>query len=139
MRLPCDTKISFELNCFWQVVLAAIGESGAFFSTTFNTKTLAESETAGAKFAESIGAPTLAALRAKPADELLAATSKGGHAFRFWPNIDGYFLPENVRAIYAEGKQAHVPLLAGWNREESGFPPATPEQFKEQGPKTYGD
>jgi len=117
----------------------AIGESGAFFSTTLNTKTLADSEAAGAKFAESIGAPTLAELRAKPADGVLAAASKGGNAFRFGPNIDGYFLPEDVRAIYAAGNQAHVPLLAGWNRDEVGFPPTTPEKFKEQARKMYGD
>jgi len=117
----------------------AIGESGAFFSTTLNTKTLAESEADGAKFAESIGAPTLAALRAKTADELLAAASKGRNAFRFGPNIDSYFLPEDVRSIYAAGKQAHVPLLAGWNRDEMGFPSTTPEKFKEQARKMYGD
>ena len=116
----------------------AIGESGAFFSTTLTTKSLAESEAADAKFAESIGAPTLAALRAKPADELLAAASKRGMV-GFSPNIDGYFLPEDVRAIYAAGKQAPVPLLAGWNRDEVGFPPATPQQFKERARKMYGD
>ncbi len=117
----------------------AIGESGAFFSATLNTKTLAESEAAGAKFGESIGAPTLAALRAKSADDLMAAASKGGNAFRFGPNIDGYFLPEDVHSIYAAGKQAPVPLLAGWNRDEVGFPPSTAEQFKERARKMYGD
>lgn len=117
----------------------AIGESGAFFSTTLKTKSLAESEAADAKFAESIKAPTLAALRAKPADDLLAAASKGGNGFRFGPSIDGFFLPEDVHAIYAAGKQAHVPLLAGWNRDEVGFPPTTPEQFQERARKMYGD
>lgn len=117
----------------------AIGESGAFFSATLNTKPLAESEAADAKFAESIGAPTVAALRAKSAGELMAAASKGGNGFRFGPNIDGYFLPEDVRAIYAAGNQSHVPLLAGWNRDEMGFPSATPEQFKERARKMYGD
>jgi para-nitrobenzyl esterase len=116
----------------------AIGESGAFFSTTLKTKTLAESEAADTKFAESIGAPTLAALRAKPAGELLAAASKKG-MIGFSPNVDGYFLPEDVRAIYAAGKQARVPLLAGWTRDEVGFPPASPEQFKERARKMYGD
>lgn len=117
----------------------AIGESGAFFSTTLNTKTLSESEAADAKFAAAIGAPTLAALRAKPADELMAAASKQRGMIGFSPDIDGYFLPEDVRAIYAAGKQAPVPLLAGWNRDEVGFPPATPEQFKERARKMYGD
>lgn len=117
----------------------AIGESGAFFGLTLHTRPLAESEAANAKFAESIGAPTLAALRAMPADQLLAAASKGRNAFRFGPNIDGHFLPEDVSSIYAAGKQAHVPLLAGWNRDEGGFPQTTADQFRERARKMYGD
>jgi para-nitrobenzyl esterase len=33
--------------------------------------------------------------------------------------VDGAFLPETAAAIYAAGKQAKVPLLAGWDSEES--------------------
>lgn len=40
---------------------------------------------------------------------------------RFWPDVDGYFYPEDPWAIYAAGKQAHVPLLAGWNAEEQDY------------------
>jgi para-nitrobenzyl esterase len=39
---------------------------------------------------------------------------------RFTPAIDGYFFPESPFAMYQAGKQAHVPLLAGWNSEEQG-------------------
>ena len=35
------------------------------------------------------------------------------------PNIDGYALRENVYTTFAAGRQAHVPLLAGWNGDES--------------------
>jgi para-nitrobenzyl esterase len=98
----------------------AIGESGAFFGTVLNLKPLPQSEEADAKFAESIGAHSLADLRAKPAAELLAAAAKE-HEIRFAPNIDGYFLPQSVREIYAGGKQSHVPLLAGWNHDEGGY------------------
>jgi para-nitrobenzyl esterase len=98
----------------------AIGESGAFFSTVLNLKALPASEEADAKFAESIGAHSLADLRAKSAAELLEAAGKE-HDIRFAPNIDGYFLPRSVRDIYASGKQSHVPLLAGWNHDEGGY------------------
>jgi para-nitrobenzyl esterase len=98
----------------------AIGESGAFFGTVLNLKPLPQSEEADAKFAESIGAHSLADLRAKPAAELLAAAAKE-HEIRFAPNIDGYFLPQSVREIYAGGKQSRVPLLAGWNHDEGGY------------------
>ena len=99
----------------------AIGESGAFFGNSLKPKTLAESEAADAKFAESIGAKSLAELRAKPAQELLDAALKGGPTVRFAPNIDGYFFPEAPGRIFAEGKQAMVPLLAGWNMDESSY------------------
>ncbi|MGC9948813.1 MAG: carboxylesterase family protein [Bryobacteraceae bacterium] len=98
----------------------AIGESGAFFSTVLNLKPLPRSEEADAKFAESIGAHSLADLRAKPAGELLDAAAKQD-GIRFAPNIDGYFLPRSVREIYAKGQQSHVPLLAGWNHDEGGY------------------
>ena len=45
----------------------------------------------------------------------------GQGALRFQPNIDGYFLPEDVSSLFFRGKQAHVPLLAGWNRDEGSY------------------
>jgi len=98
----------------------AIGESGAFFGTILDLKPLAQSMEADAKFAESLDAHSLAELRAKPAADLLAAASKKD-TIRFAPNIDGYFLPQSVREIFASGKQSHVPLLAGWNRDEGNY------------------
>ena len=95
----------------------AIGESGAFFSVgTLPTRTLAVSEEQGTKFGATIGADSLAALRAKPVEELLAKSSKLQPGFA--PIIDGYFLAEEVPAIYATGRQSKVPLLAGWNADE---------------------
>jgi len=122
----------------------AIGESGAFFSTVLSQKPLAESEEADAKFAESIGAHSLADLRAKPAAELLDAAGKQ-NGIRFAPNIDGYFLAQSVREIYAGGKQSHVPLLAGWNHDEGGYgsifgkDPPTAANFVAYAHKHFGD
>jgi para-nitrobenzyl esterase len=48
---------------------------------------------------------------------LLQATLKNPEGFS--AVVDGVFFPEDPRAIYAAGKQAHVPLLAGWNRDEA--------------------
>ncbi len=99
----------------------AIGESGgAFMRGNAAMLSLEESETRDEAFAQStFGSSTLASLRAMSADDLLKATaSRSPGTPRFWPNVDGYFLPESVAAIYAAGKQAHVPLLAGWNKDE---------------------
>lgn len=96
----------------------AIGESGAFFGETLGLKKLAETETANVELAKTAwGGGTLAELRAKPADDLIKAIPRGP-AFRFAPNIDGFFLPESIAAIFAAGKQSQVPLLAGWNADE---------------------
>ena len=99
----------------------AMGESGAFFSATLPLKDLPEAEQNGAGFAKAaLGLSSLADLRAKSAAELLDAQMKHRDA-RFSPIIDGYFLPKSVAAIYASGKQSHIPLLAGWNSDEQSY------------------
>jgi para-nitrobenzyl esterase len=95
----------------------AIGESGADFSGVIPTSTLAEREKRDQAWVDSLGAKNLAELRAIPMDKLLDEAKKKG-IVGFSPVIDGRFLPESVAEIYAAGKQAHVPLLAGWNRDE---------------------
>jgi para-nitrobenzyl esterase len=102
----------------------AIGESGgAFFSGGLPFKPLGAVEEDDAKYAsDTLGAKTLAELRAIPADKLLDATmhAKPGDP-RFGPDVDGYFLPDQVPAIFAAGKQNDVPLIAGWNKDEGSF------------------
>jgi len=98
----------------------AIGESGAFFPASpgsMGEKTLAEAEQAAAQFGAAIGSKSLAELRARKAEDLLAATMKA-NPFYFGVVVDGHFLPSPVRVIYALGQQAKVPLLAGWNSSE---------------------
>jgi para-nitrobenzyl esterase len=100
----------------------AIGESGAVFMLTPRMPSVAETEQVGAKFAKSLGVSTLQGLRAMPATQLLTAALKDKtKEYRFWPNIDGYFLPESPSTIYDAGKQAHSPLLAGWNADEQDY------------------
>jgi para-nitrobenzyl esterase len=98
----------------------AIGESGSILSKAYSPKPLAEAEADARHFADSIGARSLAALRAKPAADLLAEALKP-KAVQSWPDIDGYFFPKDPREIYANGKQSHVPMLAGWNTDEAGY------------------
>ena len=97
----------------------AIGESGAYFSAgsgTLALQPLAVTEQQGSKFAAAFGAESLAALRGKSGEELLNAALKTQPWFS--PNIDGYFLREDVYTTFAAGKQARVPLVAGWNADE---------------------
>jgi para-nitrobenzyl esterase len=123
----------------------AIGESGgAFASQGLPFRTLADSSEAGAKFAnDALGAKTLAELRALPAQKILE-TATATKTIRFAPNVDGYFLPETVAAIFAAGKQSDVPLLAGWNMDEGGSAAANAKddaaaKLKEMAQKEFGD
>jgi para-nitrobenzyl esterase len=120
----------------------AIGESGgAFYSAGLSFQPREAREQRDAKFAETaLHATTLADLRKLSADDILnAVTAKTTPPPpRFGPDVDGYFLPDSVPDIYAEGKQAHVPLIAGWNADEErgavifAKPPVTAETFKAQ-------
>jgi para-nitrobenzyl esterase len=127
----------------------AIGESGgAFFSggLTFNSR--GAREQADAKFAQdAFGTSKLADLRALPAQKLMEAArsdvARKDHA-HFGPDVDGWFLPEPVPDIYAAGKQAHIPLLAGWNADEDrdaalfAKVPVTAESFRAQAQAEFG-
>ena len=125
------------------LIAGAIGESGAFFGPSLPAKPRTETEIDGAEFAESISAPTLAELREMPAVELMEAAVKAG-AMRFTPNTDGYFFPENPKAIYTASQQSQIPLLAGWNSDEataqvlSAKEKPTPANFKKQLKAAFG-
>ena len=98
----------------------AIGESGSLLGTERNPAhilSLAEGEKEGVAFAASFGAKSIAALRAIPAADILKASRDQKLGDRVV--VDGYFLPKSGRDIYAAGEQAQVPLLAGWNADES--------------------
>jgi para-nitrobenzyl esterase len=99
----------------------AIGESGgALSSGTLASESLKSVGPKHAAWARDAGAPTLAELRALPTEKLLAAAAKkDGPGFD--PVIDGRFLNEPVLDTYEAGKQAKVPLLAGFNRDEGAF------------------
>ena len=131
---------SMSVNCLVASPLAkglfnkAIAESGAAFMR-FQTP-LAEAEAQGVKFAQSLGAASLADLRAKSAEEILkkAGGMRG-------PVVDGYLLPKSVAAIFSAKKQNPVALLTGWNEDEgvSFAPPKTAEAFRQQAEKQYGE
>src|SRR5215211_7546904 len=83
------------------LIAGAIGESGAI-TGTLSAITLAKGEEVGSKFAASLAAQSIAALRAMPAQQLLDPASKGGWASvgRFPLALDGYFLPADPLTIY---------------------------------------
>ena len=105
-----------------EMIAGAIGESGSIIGT-LSAIPLAEAEAKGIELAAKLGLgkqPSLAQLRAMPAQALLEAVAKTGMIW-FNPTVDGYLLPKAPAEIYTAGEQAHVPLLAGVNSEEMGY------------------
>ena len=94
----------------------AIGESGAFFGNVLSTSPVAERAKRDQAWTDALGAKSLAELRAMPADKLIEAARK--QPVGFSPDVDGEFLTEPVSASYAAGRQAKVPVIIGWNRDE---------------------
>ncbi|HYO22153.1 MAG TPA: carboxylesterase family protein, partial [Flavisolibacter sp.] len=101
------------------LMAGAIGESGSLLGS-FTPVPLADAEKTGVQFADSMGARSLAELRAMPAEKLLQATARPGMS-RFPVTVDGYFFPKSPQLIFESGEQAKVPLLAGWNSEEGNY------------------
>jgi len=95
----------------------AIGESGAAFSDNLLISPLAERARRDQEWVDSLGVKNLTELRMLPTGSLIEAASKKQVGW-FSPVIDGRFLPESIPAIYAAGRQAHVPAIIGWNRDE---------------------
>jgi para-nitrobenzyl esterase len=122
----------------------AIGESGGQFGSfgPGGRRGLAEAEATGEKFAKSLGATSIAQMRAIPSEQLLRAAANNPLGMT-GQIADGYVLPEDVYSIFAKGKQQDVPIIVGSNANEGRtlrFPPpklANPElqrQVDEQYP-----
>jgi para-nitrobenzyl esterase len=110
----------------------AIGESGAEFPAAGRSLPPREqAEQVYSAWADrAFGSSKLFYLRQLPADELSRA-AMAQTAPRFGPIVDGYFLPDTLAHIYADGKQAHIPLLAGWVANECNpdFAAPPPDTF----------
>jgi para-nitrobenzyl esterase len=98
-----------------------IGESGgAMGEGLLDYQPLAARAKSDGEWVAQTGAKSLKDLRGMSTAEILEAAKTRGMV-GFGPDIDGRLLVEPVRETYAAGRQAHVPLMAGWNRDEGSF------------------
>jgi len=95
----------------------AIGESGSAFANMPPIGTLEAKEKKDGAWVASLGVSSTQELRTWSTEKILEAAN-GKLKYGNPPYVDGRLLTEPVEATYAAGKQAHVPLLAGWNRDE---------------------
>jgi len=101
------------------MIAGAIGESGSILGA-LPALPLSEVEKAGERFMKLTNTNSISEMRALPADTILAYAGKFG-LFNFNRSIDGIFFPKDPEVIFNNGEQANVPLLAGWNSEESNY------------------
>ncbi|MEY2595451.1 MAG: hypothetical protein RI965_723 [Bacteroidota bacterium] len=125
------------------LIAGAIGESGSLLGA-LPPVALSDAEKNGLEFAKKTGAASLSALRSLSSDSILNAATKHG-TFRFPTTLDGYFFPKDPLSIFKTGEQAKIPLLVGWNSEESGARSImgkesfTVQNFENAIKKLYGD
>lgn len=111
----------------------AIGQSGAQFGPT-DVRTRLAAEQAGAQLATAVGATSIADLRAKTAEQILNGGWQGHGTV-----IDGWVLPESIRAVFDRGHQTDVPLLTGWTANDTGRPTSSSAaEFAAQARKDWG-
>jgi para-nitrobenzyl esterase len=59
----------------------------------------------------------LRAMRAQPADRIMVAAAHDDN-LDLEPNVDGWVLPQQPAAVFAQGRQIRVPVLEGSNADE---------------------
>jgi para-nitrobenzyl esterase len=100
---------------------------------------MAEAE--GVKLQQALKAKSIADLRGVSSDKIVAAAQAAG--VRAGPDIDGYYLPESVDAIFAAGKQSDVAVLTGATANDIGTNPPiraakTLAEYKALAEKQFG-
>ncbi|MGE5488871.1 MAG: carboxylesterase/lipase family protein [bacterium] len=119
--------------------IRAIAQSGSRAGN--RSRKLADAEQDGVKFATAKGAKSIRELRAMPAEQVHAAVQ--GAMFRIGPIADGWFLPDDVSAIFAAGKQNDVATMTGWTADEGSSNPnygkMNAEEFQSQIQRTMGE
>lgn len=103
-------------------VIAQSGGDFGWTGTSVGFPTLTQAEQVGAAFGDALGAHSTAELRRIPAERILAKDNEtatpGGVGGTNRLTVDGYVLPDGVYESFAEGKQAAVDLLVGYNAGE---------------------
>ena len=98
---------------------------------------LSAAEKNGAKFAESLGAHSIADLRKLPAEQILTASRAPMSLI-----VDGWVLPQDVYSTFTEGKQNDVPVIVGSVGSDAPGPAPGPTKAADvpaYAQKTFGD
>ncbi len=123
----------------------AISESGGNFgpveqdSRQDGIVSLKGAENIGIEFMKQMGATSIEELRKMDPRDFFEnrAAGRGG----FWPNADGYVIPDDQYKLYEAGKYNDVNVIIGTNSDEGGMfsRPSYPEDYKHRTEQRFGD
>ena len=124
---------------FW----GAISESGGSFGPVGDTRqdgiiSLKGAEKSGIEFMKQTGAKSIDELRKMDPQEWF----KGPTArFSFWPNADGYIIPDDQYKLYEAGKFNDVNVIIGTNSDEGAMfaRSSEPDVYKKGIEQRFGD
>ena len=112
-----------------------IAQSAGWMGLTVTPmRTRAQAGQQGLEAAEELGAPSVAELRALPADEVTSLRGVG-------IIVDGWVIPEDLTPVFEEGRQNDVDVLVGSTRDEGSFFAGGPsaEEWENQIRGRWGD
>jgi para-nitrobenzyl esterase len=129
----------------------AIGQSGAGFGPMVHLDRERSgrrpAEQTGTEFAAVLGSAeepaSLEAMRAVPAPEILAKFAEVPDA-HVGPVVDGWVFPDEMHAIFEQGRQNRAPVIVGSNADEGSMyagndAPITVEDFRSFARQRFGD
>jgi|WetSurMetagenome_2_1015567.scaffolds.fasta_scaffold00772_6 para-nitrobenzyl esterase len=124
---------------FW----GAISESGGSFGPVGNTRqdgiiSLKGAENAGVEFMKQLGVNSLAELRKMDPQEWFKSPAA---RMSFWPNADGYVIPDDQYKLYEAGKFNDINVMVGTNSDEGAMfaRPIEPDAYKKGIEQRFGD
>lgn len=125
----CDLLVSpLAAGLFHRAIAESGGVHGRIRGLRDRRSGMEPAEQMGERVARALGCDRaddpLAALRAKGADELLAAAHPSQGLYgkaedKFWPVVDGWVLPDDPAALFDAGKRHDVPFMIGTNADEN--------------------
>ncbi len=125
--------------------IGAISESGGNFgpiepdSRQDGIVSLKGAENAGISFMKQMGASSIDELRKMDPGEFYKNQSAGVGGF--WPNADGYLIPDDQYKLYETGNYNDINVIIGTNSDEGGMfvRPSDPDTYKKGIKQRFGD
>jgi para-nitrobenzyl esterase len=125
--------------------IGAISESGGNFGPVEQNSrqdgivSLKGAENIGVEFMKQMGANSIEELRIMDPQDFFENRSAGRGGF--WPNADGYIIPDDQYKLYEAGKYNDVNVIIGTNSDEGGMftRPSEPDAYKQRTKQRFGD